>query len=116
MNTIKITLNLLFEYQCTSGTNLSDCRIESNRKNRFDIENRIKSKLFCPNWNVLVPVGLLDYRAYGSGADPGLAVSLQVTWVINPAVGCHCFPPGPQLPWQPLRGLLPVSLLGEQRR
>ena len=33
-----------------------------------------------------------------------LAVSLQVTWVINPAVGCHYFPPGPQLPSQPLRG------------
>ena len=27
-----------------------------------------------------------------------LAVSLQVTWVINPAVGFHYFPPGPQLP------------------
>ena len=27
-----------------------------------------------------------------------LAVSLQVTWVIYPAVGCHYFPPGPQLP------------------
>ena len=38
-----------------------------------------------------------------------LAVSLQVTWVINPAVGCHYFPPGPQLPPQP------ISLLGEQR-
>jgi len=35
-----------------------------------------------------------------------LAVSLQVTWVINPAVGCHYFPPGLQLPSQPLRGLL----------
>ena len=44
-----------------------------------------------------------------------LAVSLQVTWVINPAVGCHYFPPGLQLPSQPLRGLLPVLLLGEQR-
>jgi len=41
--------------------------------------------------------------------------SLQVTWVINPAVGCHYFPPGPQLPSQPLEWLLPVSLLGEQR-
>jgi len=30
--------------------------------------------------------------------------------------GCHYFPPGLQLPSQPLRGLLPVSLLGEQRR
>ena len=44
-----------------------------------------------------------------------LAVSLQVTWVINPAIGCHYFPPGLQLPSQPLRGLLPISLVGEQR-
>ena len=44
-----------------------------------------------------------------------LAVSLQVTWVINPAVGCHYFPPGLQLPPQPLRGLLWILLLGEQR-
>ena len=28
---------------------------------------------------------------------------------------CHYFPPGLQLPSQPLRGLLPISLLGEQR-
>ena len=44
-----------------------------------------------------------------------LAVSLQVMWVINPAVGCHYFPPGLQLPSQSLRGLLPVSLLDKQR-
>ena len=44
-----------------------------------------------------------------------LAVRLQSSWVINPAVGCHYFPPGLQLPPQPLRGLLPISLLGEQR-
>jgi len=44
-----------------------------------------------------------------------LAVSLQVTFIINPAVGCHYFPPGLQLPSQLLRGLLPISLLGEQR-
>ena len=44
-----------------------------------------------------------------------LAVSLQVTWVINPAVDGHYFPPGPLLPSQPLRGLLAISLLGEQR-
>ena len=29
------------------------------------------------------------------------AVSLQVTWVLNPPVGCHYFPPGMQLPSQP---------------
>jgi len=33
-----------------------------------------------------------------------LAVSLQVTWVINPAVGRHYFRPGSQLPSQPLEG------------
>ena len=44
-----------------------------------------------------------------------LAVSLQVMWVINPTVGCHYFPPGLQLPPQPLKGLLSVLLLGEQR-
>ena len=47
-----------------------------------------------------------------------LAVRLQVTWVINPASGCHYFPPGLQLPPQPLRGLLPILqflLLGEER-
>jgi len=44
-----------------------------------------------------------------------LAVSLQVRWVINPAVRCHYFPPGLQLPSQPLRGLLPISLLCKQR-
>ena len=44
------------------------------------------------------------------------AVSLQVTWVINLAVGCHYFPPGLQLPSQSWRrGLLPISLLREQR-
>jgi len=36
-------------------------------------------------------------------------------WVINPAVGCHYFPPGLQLPPQPLNGLLPILLVGEQR-
>jgi len=44
-----------------------------------------------------------------------LAVSLQMTWVINTAVGCHYFPPGLQLPSRALKGLLLVLLLGEQR-
>ena len=30
-------------------------------------------------------------------------------------IGCHYFPLGPQLPSQPLRGLLPISLLDDQR-
>ena len=36
-------------------------------------------------------------------------------WIINPTVGCHYFLWGLQLPLQPLRGLLPILLLGEQR-
>jgi len=40
MHTIKITPKLLFEYQCTSGKFIR-------------LPNRIKSKLFCPNWNAL---------------------------------------------------------------
>ena len=34
---------------------------------------------------------------------------------INLTVGCHYFSPGLQLLPQPLRGLLPILLLGEQR-
>jgi len=42
MHSIKITPNLLFEYQCTSGKfNRLPNRIES--KNRFGSENRIES-------------------------------------------------------------------------
>ena len=44
------------------------------------------------------------------------AVSMQVTWVINPAVGCHFFHQAPQSLSQPFRGLLSVSLLGKQRQ
>jgi len=33
----------------------------------------------------------------------------------KPDLGCHYFPPGLQLPPQPLRGLLPILPLGEQR-
>ena len=39
----------------------------------------------------------------------------DVSHSLNPPVDCHYFPPGPQLPPQPLRGLLPVLLVGEQR-
>jgi len=42
MHTIKITPNLLFEYQCTSGEFITlPNRIESNRN------------IFRPNWNAL---------------------------------------------------------------
>ena len=52
MHTIKITPNLLFEYQCTSVKFIRlPNRIE---KNRFGSENRIESSFFCPNWNALL--------------------------------------------------------------
>jgi len=54
----------------------------------------------------------VEFRSWSRFFD---TVSLQVTWVINPAVGCYYFPPGLQLPPQPLRALLPILLLGEQR-
>ena len=51
MHAIKITPNLLFEYQCTSGKFIRlPNRIE---KNRFGSENRIELTLFCLNWNAL---------------------------------------------------------------
>jgi len=44
MHIIKITPNLIFEYQCTSGKFIRlPNRIE---KNRFGSENRIESELF----------------------------------------------------------------------
>ena len=46
---------------------------------------------------------------------PVLGSQPKVMRVINLAVGCHYFPPGLQLPPQPLRGLLPILLLGQQR-
>jgi len=54
MHIVKITPNLIFEYQCTSGKFIrlpnriekidSVAKIESNRIETF----------FCPNWNALV--------------------------------------------------------------
>jgi len=63
------------------------------------------------------PYTITERMPYGSGGNPGSWQSAS-RWherVINMAVGCHYFPPGLQLPPQPLRGLLPILLLGEQR-
>ena len=56
MHTIKILLTYYLNIS-VQAANLSDCRIESNRKNRFGSENRIESNrnFFCPNWNALLP-------------------------------------------------------------
>ena len=92
-------------------TAVGSLRGKSDRRQTLQPSHQLRSAIFtfkkvahtrlpsfgCPSWSRF------------------LAVSLQVTWVINPAVGCHYFPPGPHLSSQPLRGLLPTSLLGEQR-
>ena len=51
MHAIKITPNLLFEYQCTSGKFI---RLP-NRIEKIDSVVRIESNwhFFCPNWNAL---------------------------------------------------------------
>ena len=53
MHTIKLLLTYYLNiYQYTSGKFIRlPNRIE---KNRFGSENRIESKLFCPNWNALL--------------------------------------------------------------
>ena len=48
----------------------------------------------------------------GSRADPGFGSQPAGDMSHKPSI--HYFLPGPQLPSQPLKGLLPVSLLGEQ--
>ena len=73
---------------------------------RWFVSYSLDGKKGSPYW--LLNVGFRSWSRF-------LAVSLQVMWVINPLVGCHYFPPGLQLPPQPLRGLLPILLLGGQR-
>ena len=54
MHTIKITPNLLFKYQCTSGKFIRlPNQIESKKSIRQRESNRIELKLFCRNWNAL---------------------------------------------------------------
>jgi len=60
MHTIKITPNLLFEYQCTIGKFI---RLP-NRIEKIDSVARIESKLFCPNWNAPTPSTTCDDAGY----------------------------------------------------
>ena len=49
------------------------------------------------------------------GSQPAGDVSHKTDGRLPLLSALHYFPPGLQLPSQPLRGLLPISLLGEQR-
>jgi len=53
------------------------------------------------------PYSITEHRVPVLGSQPAGDASHKP--------GCHYFPPGLQLPSQPLRGLLPISLLGEQK-
>jgi len=58
------------------------------------IDRSVKAYFFGPPCTV-VPYSI---ASFGLVADPGfLAVSLQVTLIINPVLGCRYFAPGPQL-------------------
>jgi len=57
MHAIKITPNLLFEYQCTSGKFI---RLP-NRIEKIDKVARIESKLFCLNLNALMHICVVVY-------------------------------------------------------
>ena len=63
----KLLLTYYFNIS-VQAANLSDCRIES-KKNRFGSENRIKSKLFCPNWNALAASTLIHGKQHASTAS-----------------------------------------------
>ena len=54
--------SLLFEYQCRSGKFIRLANRIESKKNRFGSENRIESKLFCPNWNALIEITVVRGR------------------------------------------------------
>jgi len=66
------TITLLLTYYLNISVQaayLSDCRIESNSKNRFGSENRIESKLFLPE----LECSNLKYITYRNVARGGLS-------------------------------------------
>jgi len=88
----------------------TECRLQ-RKKHQLINERLTTLSLHCGKKVTRTRLPSIRFRSWSRI----FAVSLLVMWVINPPVGCHYFPPGPQLPRQPLRGLLPISLVGEQR-
>ena len=60
---------------------------------------------------------MLHVHVVKNGSVPELIPVLgsQPAGDVSHKPGCHYFLPVPQLPPQPLRGLLPILLLGEQK-
>ena len=83
MNTIKITPNLLSEYQCTSGKFIYHIA-ESNRIEKIDSVARIESNrnFFCPNWNALSRT-----VSYHNTAQIGVTSLMAVLWTCSAFAG-----------------------------
>jgi len=103
-----VTILLLYSEASLSGYHVSVLPAEMDIICLVPFRHHVKYKKVKVAHTRLPSVGFRSWSRF-------LAVGLQVTWVINPAVGCHYFPPGLQFPPQPLWGLLRISLLGEQR-
>ena len=67
MHAIKLLLTYYLNLS-VKAANLSDCRIESNRKNRSGSENRIESKLFLPELECSI-LRSASVRHYGRGKE-----------------------------------------------
>jgi len=61
MHSIKLLLTYYLNIS-VQAANLSDWRIESNRKNRFGSENRIESKLFLPELECSINKAIVHSR------------------------------------------------------
>ena len=94
---------ILHEDQASSKTRLVPSGSWSQTPNSAELSLpwHINHNNYCQVTVTWWPLGHCQFTIF--------SVHLPVT------VGCHYFLPGPQLPSQPLRRLLPVSLLGEQR-
>ena len=65
---------------------------------RLHGKQSLLSSVAISNTLSYLKVASYSITSVGHGANPGfLAISQQVTLVINPVVGCHYCPPGPRL-------------------
>jgi len=100
-NNVRVRAKVIKDGNAVGLTSILD-----RRQFVFHLRGRVKRPIYKKVAHTRLPI--VGFRSW--------SVSLQVTRVINPVVGCHYFPPGLQLPWQLLRELLSISLLGEQRK
>jgi len=75
------------EWLWYAGNHGKTCTVASIDELRPYVCNFATNKKGIKGYTRLPSVGFRSWSRF-------LAVSLQVTWVINPTVGCHYFPPG----------------------